>query len=141
VTCPSQSTSYHWSILNSCLLCGTLFVRLRLSCDNPFSWRSWGATAKRMSRRLTNVRRSLGIRTQKSRDWENTDCSIKEMRCDDTEEEHTVVLYSSSSTVDFRGLEGSDTKAEIWSATESRQIAEDDRELNNLVSENNGPLG
>src|SRR6218665_2785871 len=48
--------------------------------------------------------------------------------------------FSSSSAVDFRGLEGSDTKAENWSATESRQIAEDDRELNHLVSENKGPL-
>src|SRR6218665_1135957 len=48
--------------------------------------------------------------------------------------------FSSSSTVDFRGLEGSDTKAENWSATESRQIAEDDRELNHQVSENKGPL-
>src|SRR6218665_3430355 len=76
VTCPSQSTSYHWRILNSCLLCGTLLEILRLSCDNPFSTSSWGATAKRMSRRLTNVLRtcrSLGIRTQKCRDWENTD--------------------------------------------------------------------
>src|SRR6218665_3195158 len=48
--------------------------------------------------------------------------------------------FSSSSTVDFRGLEGSDTKAENWSATESRQIVEDHRELNHLVSENKGPL-
>src|SRR6218665_339141 len=48
--------------------------------------------------------------------------------------------FSSSSTVNFRGLEGSDTKAENWSATESRQIEEDDRELNHPVSENKGPL-
>src|SRR6218665_2969822 len=48
--------------------------------------------------------------------------------------------FSSSSTVDFRGLERSDTKAENWSATESRQIAEYARELNHLVSENKGPL-
>src|SRR6218665_2517385 len=46
--------------------------------------------------------------------------------------------FSSSSTVAFRGLEGSDTKAENWSATGSRQIAEDDRELNHPVSENKG---
>src|SRR6218665_627161 len=47
--------------------------------------------------------------------------------------------FSSSSTVEFRGLEGSDTKAENWSATGSRQIAEDDRELNHTVSENKSP--
>src|SRR6218665_3528309 len=94
MTCPSQSTCYHWNILNSCLLCGMLFERLRLSCDNPFSWRSWGATPNTISRRLPNVlRRSLDIRTQKCRGWENTDCSIKEMRWDGTEEEHTVVLF------------------------------------------------
>src|SRR6218665_3778735 len=48
--------------------------------------------------------------------------------------------FFSSSTVDFRGLEGSDTKAENWSATGSRQIAEGDRELNHPVSENKGSL-
>src|SRR6218665_2255288 len=48
--------------------------------------------------------------------------------------------FPSSSTVDLRGIEGSDTKAENWSATESRQITEDDRELNHLVSENKGLL-
>src|SRR6218665_717769 len=47
--------------------------------------------------------------------------------------------FSYSSTVEFRGLEGSDTKAENWSATGSRQIAEDERELNHPVSENKGP--
>src|SRR6218665_1644815 len=46
--------------------------------------------------------------------------------------------FSSSSTVEFRGLEGSDTKAENWSATGSRQIAEYDREPNHPVSENMG---
>src|SRR6218665_1736208 len=39
-------------------------------------------------------------------------------------------FFSSSSTVEFRGPEGSDTKAENSSVTGSRQIAEDDRELN-----------
>src|SRR6218665_9336 len=63
-----------------------------------------------------------------------------EIRCDGTEEEHTVVYFSSSSTVDFRRPEGLDTKAENWSSTESRQIAKDDRELKHLVSENKGPL-
>src|SRR6218665_2878452 len=48
-------------------------------------------------------------------------------------------FYSSSSTVEFRGLEGSDTKAENWSATGNRQIVEDHRELNHPVSENKGP--
>src|SRR6218665_2679296 len=47
--------------------------------------------------------------------------------------------FSSSSTVEFRGLERSDTKAENWSATGSRQISEDDRKLNHPVSENKGP--
>src|SRR6218665_2727022 len=47
--------------------------------------------------------------------------------------------FSSSSTVELKELEGSDTKAENWSATGSRQIAEDDRELNHTVSENKGP--
>src|SRR6218665_193677 len=46
--------------------------------------------------------------------------------------------FSSSSTAEFRGLEGSDTKAENWSATGSTQIAEGDRELNHPVSENKG---
>src|SRR6218665_3565041 len=74
LTCPSQSTSYHWCILNGCLLCVTIFKRLRLSCESPISQSSWGATAKRISRQLTNILcRSLGIRTQKCRDRENTD--------------------------------------------------------------------
>src|SRR6218665_453388 len=47
--------------------------------------------------------------------------------------------FSSSSTVEFRGLEGSDTKAENWSATGSRQISEDDRKLNHPISEDKGP--
>src|SRR6218665_3221014 len=47
--------------------------------------------------------------------------------------------FSSSSTVEFRGLEASDTKAENWSATGNRQIVEDHRELNHPVSENKGP--
>jgi len=29
----------------SCLLCVTLFDRLRLSADSPFSRKSWGVTA------------------------------------------------------------------------------------------------
>src|SRR6218665_462102 len=49
--------------------------------------------------------------------------------------------FSSSSTVEFRGIKGSDTKAENWSATGSRQIAEDYRELNHPISENKGPPG
>src|SRR6218665_3568468 len=46
---------------------------------------------------------------------------------------------SSSSTAEFRGLEGSDTKAENWSATGNRQIVEDHLELHHPVSENKGP--
>src|SRR6218665_431973 len=44
-----------------------------------------------------------------------------------------------SSMVAFRRLEGSEPKAEHWSAIGSRQIAKDDRELNHPVSENKGP--
>src|SRR6218665_553828 len=50
--------------------------------------------------------------------------------------ENIPSYFSSSSTVEFRGLEGSDTRAENWSATGSKEIAEDDRELNHSVSDN-----
>src|SRR6218665_1282289 len=60
------------------------------------------------------------------------------MRCDG-QKESIPQCFSSSSMVEFRGLEGSDTKAENWSATGNRQIMEDHRELNHPVSENKGP--
>src|SRR6218665_2629140 len=67
--------------------------------------------------------------------------TVASRKCVTTVRKKSIPLsFSSSSTADFRGLERSDTKAENWSATESRQIAEDDRELNHLVSENKGPL-
>src|SRR6218665_306546 len=47
--------------------------------------------------------------------------------------------FSTSLTVELREFEESDTKAENWSAIGSRQLAEDDRELNHPVSENKGP--
>src|SRR6218665_1048539 len=54
-------------------------------------------------------------------------------------EESILSSSSSSSTVEFRGLEGSETKAENWSVTGSRQIGGDDRELNHPVSKHKGP--
>src|SRR6218665_3985820 len=45
-------------------------------------------------------------------------------------------MPSSSLTVEFRGLEGSETKADRWSATGSRQIGENDIELNHPLLEN-----
>lgn len=56
-------------------------------------------------------------------------------------EETTLSSSSSSSTVEFRLLEGPETKAENWTATGSRRMAEEERELKNPVLEKNGPPG